>query len=216
MKIKIKTLTGKTIILNVVANNNILDIKKMIQKSEGIPVDQQRLVFAGKQLQEGHTVSDYGIKANDAISLILRLRGGMAHPSSYRAHRAPPQPAASSMNSRAAEMTALRDLLAMMRNVEARREREAAAAAAVLAAQEAEASAAAAAAPAVEGDSLSSDAHWESAVSIIAAWPADQQVWEQVLPMLEALYIRKDGQTDESLRADFEAAMAKYKQSESE
>lgn len=73
----IKTMTGKTIVINIDPDADVPELKRLICVHEGIPEDQQRLIYAGFNLDDEHKIKVYGITKNATIHLVLRLRGGM-------------------------------------------------------------------------------------------------------------------------------------------
>ena len=72
----VKTLSGKTVSIECEESDKIEDVKAKIEEKEGVPVDQQRLIFAGKQLDGQKTLQECGINEGDSLSMVLRLRGG--------------------------------------------------------------------------------------------------------------------------------------------
>jgi len=77
MQLFVKTLTGKTVSIEVEEGESIEDVKAKIAEKEGIPPEQQRLIFGGQQLQDSKTIDDYDVGDDATLHLVLRLRGGM-------------------------------------------------------------------------------------------------------------------------------------------
>ncbi|BAM39859.1 ubiquitin [Theileria orientalis strain Shintoku] len=76
LNLTVETMQGKSIQVQVSQNETVLDVKKKLEEEQTIPVDQQRLIYKGKLLENEKTIADYGIKDNEVLQLVLRLRGG--------------------------------------------------------------------------------------------------------------------------------------------
>eukprot|EP00617_Octactis_speculum_P004996 CAMPEP_0185791254 /NCGR_PEP_ID=MMETSP1174-20130828/158269_1 /TAXON_ID=35687 /ORGANISM="Dictyocha speculum, Strain CCMP1381" /LENGTH=123 /DNA_ID=CAMNT_0028486179 /DNA_START=431 /DNA_END=802 /DNA_ORIENTATION=- len=76
MQLFVKTLDGKTVTVDAEEEDTIEDIKNRIMEKEGVPTDQQRLIFGGKQLEGQKTLADYDVKEDSTFHMVLRLRGG--------------------------------------------------------------------------------------------------------------------------------------------
>lgn len=81
IQVFVKTLTGKTITLEIEPSNSVEEVKSKIELKEGVPASAQRLIVAEKQLEDGHLVSEYEIKNDSTIHLVLSLKGGVIEPS---------------------------------------------------------------------------------------------------------------------------------------
>ncbi|EFP00778.1 hypothetical protein CRE_21200 [Caenorhabditis remanei] len=77
MLVKVKTLTGKEIELDIEGNDRVERIKEKVEEKEGIPPPQQRLIFAGKQMNDDKTAADYKVVGGSVLHLVLALRGGL-------------------------------------------------------------------------------------------------------------------------------------------
>ncbi|KAI8615239.1 ubiquitin-related domain-containing protein [Chytriomyces sp. MP71] len=77
MLIKVKTLTGKEIEIDIDSNDTVARIKDRVEEKEGIPPAQQRLIFGGRQMNDDKTATDYNIEGGSVLHLVLALRGGL-------------------------------------------------------------------------------------------------------------------------------------------
>lgn len=77
MQVFVKTLSGKTISVECEPDESIESLKEKIMAKEGVPPDQQRIIFGGKQLDAQKNLSDYDIDDDSTLHLVLRLRGGL-------------------------------------------------------------------------------------------------------------------------------------------
>ncbi|KAK8723123.1 hypothetical protein OTU49_011853, partial [Cherax quadricarinatus] len=78
MLIKVKTLTGKEIEIDIEPTDKVERIKERVEEKEGIPPPQQRLIFSGKQMNDEKTAADYKVQGGSVLHLVLALRGGFS------------------------------------------------------------------------------------------------------------------------------------------
>jgi hypothetical protein len=76
MMIKVKTLTGKEVEVDIEPSDTVARIKERVEEKEGIPPAQQRLIYAGKQMTDDKTAADFGMEGGSVVHLVLALRGG--------------------------------------------------------------------------------------------------------------------------------------------
>lgn len=76
MLVKVKTLTGKEIEVDVEPKEKVIKIKERVEEKEGIPPQQQRLIFGGKQMNDDKTIGEFNIEGGSVLHLVLALRGG--------------------------------------------------------------------------------------------------------------------------------------------
>jgi len=78
MRIKVKTLTGREIELDIDDEDKITRIKEKVEEQSGVPPQQQRLIYSGRQMQDDKTAKELGVKPGDVLHLVLALRGGVS------------------------------------------------------------------------------------------------------------------------------------------